>query len=119
MAQHPNASKQTRWLHLILRWQRCQHKLTVRKFCQRHGLSEPSFYTWRSVLRQRGLLQDPPPPQAPTSPAFVKLTVDAEAAATTSAIDLVLSERRLLRVRAGFDPDTLLALVRLLEEPPC
>ena len=119
MAQHPNASKQTRWLNLILRWQRCRHKLTVREFCQRHELSEPSFYTWRNVLRQRGLLQDLPPPQAPTSPAFVKLTVAPEPVSATAAIDLVLSERRLLRVRAGFDRDTLLALVRLLEEPPC
>src|SRR5271163_4029710 len=113
MAQHPDASKQTRWLNLVLRWQRCRHKLTVREFCQRHGLSEPSFYTWRSVLRQRGLIQDQPPPQAPTSPTFVKLTVAAEPTSVTPAIDLVLSERRLLRVRAGFDPDTLLKLVRL------
>jgi hypothetical protein len=30
-----------------------------------------------------------------------------------------LNERRLLRVRAGFDADTLLKLVRLLEEPSC
>jgi transposase-like protein len=119
MAQHPNASKQTRWLNLMLRWQRCRHKLTVREFCQRHGLSEPSFYTWRSVLRQRGLLQDSPSPPAPTSPAFVKLTVAAEPASADTAIDLVLSERCLLRVRAGFDPDTLRALVRLLEEPLC
>src|SRR5271156_4871839 len=104
MPQRPNASKQTRWLNLILRWQRRQHKLTVREFCQRHGLSEPSFYTWRSVLRQRGLIQDLPPPQAPTVPAFVKLTVAAEPASAATAIDLVLSERRLLRVRAGFDP---------------
>ena len=116
MAQHPDASKQTRWLNLILRWQQCQPKITVREFCQRRGLSEPSFHSWRRVLRQRGLLPDSPPTHSPTSPAFVKLTVDAEPA--TAAIDLVLSERRLLRIHPGFDPDTLLALVRLLEEEP-
>jgi hypothetical protein len=50
--------------------------------------------------------------------AFVKLTVDAEPPAA-SAIDLVLSERRFLRIRPGFDAATLRELVRLLEEPSC
>jgi len=32
---------------------------------------------------------------------------------------MVLSDRRLLRLRPGFDPAMLLELVRLLEEPAC
>jgi hypothetical protein len=75
------------------------------------------------VLRQRGLLHDPPAPAEPTQTAatptaFVKVTVDAVPPAAT-AVELVLSERRLLRVRPGFDPATLLQLARLLEEPAC
>jgi transposase-like protein len=119
MARHPDASTQTRWLKLIRRWQQSQPQPTVRDFCQRHGLSEPSFYSWRRLLRQRGLLQEPAPTPAPPTPAFVKLTVSPEPAPATSAIELVLDQRRLLRVRAGFDPDTLVQLVRLLEELPC
>jgi transposase-like protein len=119
MARQPDASKQRRWLDLMHRWHESQ--LTVREFCERHRLSEPNFYVWRRVLRERGLLHDPPvpaaaTPAAPTLTAFVKLTLDA-APATATAVDLVLSERRLLRVRPGFDPSTLLQLVRLLEEP--
>ena len=34
-----------------------------------------------------------------------------------SAIEVVLGDRRLLRVRPGFDAELLLELVRLLEEP--
>jgi transposase len=118
MARQPDASKQQRWLDLMHRWHESQ--LTVRAFCERHRLSEPNFYVWRRVLRERGLLHDPPAPTqaAPTATAFVKLTVDAPRVAAT-AVDLVLSERRLLRVRPGFDPATLLQLVRLLEEPAC
>jgi transposase len=119
MARHPDASKQRRWLDLMHRWHESQ--LTVRAFCERHRLSEPNFYLWRRVLRERGLLHDPPTPAqatqaAPTPTAFVKLTVDA-APPTAIAVDLVLNERRLLRVHPGFDPATLLQLVRLLEEP--
>jgi transposase-like protein len=112
MAQSPDAGKQRHWLDLVQRWQRS--KLTVREFCERNQLSEASFYAWRRVLRERGLIQDPPTESATSStPAFVKLMVDK---ASTGAIDVVLRNRRLLRVRPGFDADMLLELVRLLEE---
>jgi transposase len=98
----------------VQRWQRS--KLSVREFCEYHQIGEASFYAWRRVLRERGLIQDPPTESATSStPAFVKLTVDAESAAA-SAVDVVLSDGRLLRVRPGFDAEMLLQLVRLLEE---
>lgn len=131
MARHHDASKERRWLDLILLWQKS--KLTIREFCQRRQLREPSFYFWQRVLRQRGLIiqeraaESPAPKPAkssapPKTPAFVKLTLDADtepAPPTATAIEVVLSARRLLRVRPGFDPAMLLQLVRLLEEPAC
>ena len=112
MARLPDSRKQQRWLELILRCQRSQ--LSIREFCQRHCISEPSFFAWRRVLKQRGLLQDAPT-QADASP-FVKLTVAASE--PVSAIEVVLGQR-VLRVQPGFDADMLLQLVRLLETPPC
>lgn len=141
MARHHDASKERRWLDLILLWKRS--KLTISEFCRSRQLSQPSFYFWRRVLRQRGLIQDwsaasptpkfakspaPKPTRSSTAakpPAFVNLRVDALPSPATTpttpiAIDLVLSERRLLRVHPGFDSTTLLQLLRLLEkEPPC
>ncbi len=100
-----------------------------RAFCERQQLSEANFYAWRRVLRQRGLIdQDDAPVTRPMSlPAFVKVSVSPGAAAngnvpsasSVSAIDLVLPQGRLLRVRPGFDPDSLRQLVRLLEETSC
>ena len=60
----------------------------------------------------------PQQPDNPATPAFVKLSV---AASTTPspAIEVVVAERHLLRVRSGFDADLLRQLVRLLEEPSC
>jgi transposase-like protein len=121
MAQHPDASKQNRWLELIGRWQ--QSQLTIREFCDRHHVSEASFFSWRSVLRQRGLLDELTAPKtakaAPRSSAFVKLTPVGPEPAAAGAIEVVLDDRRVLRVRPGFDADLLLQLVRLLEEPTC
>lgn len=117
MARRTDASTQQRWLELISLWQ--QSQLSVRAFCHRHRLSEPSFYTWRRLLRRRGLLPARPAAQpASSTPAFVKLSLPAEPH-TAVAIEVVLSQRRLLRVPPGFDPDTLRQLVRLLEEPTC
>jgi transposase-like protein len=117
MAQRPDAAKQNRWLELIRRWQRSQ--TTVREFCECHEVSEASFFSWRRTLRERGLLDEPMPSKASAgAPAFVKLsTVVVEP--TGSPIELVLSQRRLLRLRPGFDAEMLLQLVRLLEEPVC
>ncbi len=116
MARLPDAGKQRRWLELIHLWQQSQR--TVCEFCDRHRLSQASFYAWRRALRERGLLQTPPTLQPRRPAAFVKLTLDTTQPAV-SAVELVLSDRRLLRLRPGFDPAMLLELVRLLEEPPC
>jgi transposase len=116
MARLPDPSKQRRWLELMRLWQ--QSQLTVWQFCEQHRLSEASFYAWRRVLKQRGLLQARPNREPPTPAAFVKLTLDAEPPAA-SMVELVLGDRRLLRLRPGFDSAMLLELVRLLEEPAC
>jgi transposase len=110
--------KQQRWLELIRRWR--QSQLTVRAFCCRHGLNEANFYLWRRVLRERGLLNDPPAPtrrtlQSPRHTAFVELTLDSQPA----AVELVLSNQRRLRIPPGFDPATLRQLLLVLEEPGC
>jgi transposase len=117
MAQHSDSGKQRHWLDLIRLWQ--QSKLSVRAFCRRHRLSEPSFYCWRRTLRQRGLIGQQPADVAKTeSPAFVQVSVTAGTAAPRS-IDVVLANGRRLRVRPGFDVNTLRQLLRVLEEPAC
>jgi transposase-like protein len=111
MGHRVDLEKQANWLALVQSWQCSQ--LTVREFCRRHRLSEASFHSWRRVLRERGLLTDA---DRHAMSAFVKLVAAAEPA--DRAIELVLGER-LVRVRPGFDADTLLQLVKLLEDAPC
>jgi hypothetical protein len=56
---------------------------------------------------------------ASQSSAFVKLTPVGPEPTAASTIEVVLGDRRVLRVRPGFDAELLLELVRLLEEPTC
>jgi transposase-like protein len=109
VAQRSDAAKQARWLELIRSWQRSH--FTVREFCQRHQVSEASFFSWRRVLRERGLLEAKPS-------AFVKL-MPRDAAPGDAPLEVIVHPRRRLIVRPGFDAQTLLQLVHLLEEPTC
>jgi transposase len=117
MAQRPDTGKACLWLERIRLWQ--QSQLSVRDFCQRRRLREPSFYSWRRLLRERGLIGDgAQATPAVTTPAFLKVTVNADAP-PAPPIYVVLGKGRMLRVRPGFDPDLLRQLLCVLEEPSC
>ena len=116
MGPRPDTGKEERWLDHVRRWQNSQ--LTVRQFCRRHRLREANFYAWRRGAAQRGLFPDSLI-TLDTTPAFVKVAVDAEPVPAESPIEIVLVRGRVLRVRAGFDADVVRQLVQLLEEPGC
>lgn len=94
MAQVLNTPKELWWLERIRRWQKSQ--LSVRLFCRRQQLSEPSFYAWRRTLAQRGLLVEPAAraAAAPSTPAFVPLQLQGAGAANSTAalLEVVLAD---------------------------
>jgi transposase-like protein len=106
-----DCKKEGFWRRMLQRWR--QSGLSVRDFCARHGLSQPSFYAWRRTLVQR---------DAEVQFVPVRLTPEPtnSATATTSALELVLGDHRRLRIAPGFDGPTLTRLLALLEEGrPC
>jgi hypothetical protein len=113
-AQWRDPTKENTWRRLLRQWQRSG--LTGRGFCAAHGLSEASFYAWRRELARRD--QENGVNDAAPRPAFLKLAVDASTS-LAPAIDVVLAEGRLLRVRPGFDADLLRQLLQVLEESSC
>ena len=101
--------KERQWRRWIAQWR--TSGLSVRDFCDRHGLATPSFYAWRNRLQQR----------AADTPAVVAVQVVADAPlAQASALELVLADGRIVRVAPGFDAATLRQLLTALEgERPC
>jgi transposase len=93
------------WRMVLARWRRSG--LSVRAFCRAEGVGEPSFYAWRRRLDQAD----------PKKPVFLPVHVVTEAAQepATRGIEVVLANGRCLRVGPGFDPQTLVKLVDLLE----
>jgi transposase len=101
--------KEHQWRQWLRQWQSSGQ--SVRDFCDRHGLSQATFYAWRRILRQR---------DADATP-FVAVQVVADTlSAPAPPLEVVLAGGRCLRITSGFDPDTLRQLLAVLEEaPPC
>jgi transposase len=101
--------KEQQWRHWIHQWQ--HSGLSVRAFCDRHGLAQPSFYAWRRTLQLRAAAASPFVP--------VHLLPD-EPRAPAASLEVILAGGRCLRVSPGFDPATLRQLLAVLEEArPC
>jgi hypothetical protein len=119
MTRQIDLGKQQLWLQRVQRWQRSQ--LTIRDFCARHHLSEPSFYSWKRILTERGLL-----PSAgaairqpgTATPLFVAARV-ADVVVEPQPLEIVLSDGLRVRVAADFDAATLRRLLALLRGQPC
>jgi hypothetical protein len=100
--------KERQWQRWIGEWQ--TSGLSVRAFCARRGLTVGSFYSWRRVLERRAAEQA----------AFVPVQVVADTVpAQTSALEVVLTDGRTVRVAPGFDAATLRQLLAVLEGRPC
>jgi hypothetical protein len=114
-------AKEKVWRRLLRLWKRSGQ--TGRDFCASHGLSEPSFYSWRREIARRDqeMRTATPPVTRPAArgplPAFVQVTVDAQAVPAT--LEVMLVHGRRVRIPPGFDADVLRQLLRVLEEPSC
>jgi transposase-like protein len=106
--------KERFWRRMLA--QRQRSGLSVRAFCEIHGLSEPRFHAWRRILQKRDAqaVRFVPVEIVPDDPA------PCPTQGAASALELLLSNGRLLRIGTGFDTATLQRLLALLEEGrPC
>jgi hypothetical protein len=103
------ASQEQYWRAMLRRWH--DSGLSVRAFCEEHGLAVPSFYAWRRTLAQRDAAVRFVPVQVTAEPELRTM-----AAGSPSGLELVLAADRRLRIAPGFDAPTLRRLLALLEE---
>lgn len=105
----PRYEREQFWRDLIGRQQRSGQ--SVAAFCRAHGVSQPSFFSWRKRLRLRS--------HAAPSP-FVPVQIDLSSPLTQSAhIEILLPSGACVRVSHGCDRQTLETVLAALEPPPC
>lgn len=118
-----DADKERFWRGCVARWR--SSGLSVREFCRREALSEPSFYSWRRELARReegepvcrGAAQ-PRRQRSQKTNAFMQVHVVAPHV-SNSAVEIILPRGRRVRLRPGFDRVTLEAVLDILEQRSC
>ena len=121
--------KERFWRRLLQLWRRSGR--SIRAFCAEHRVREGSFHAWRRTIadRDRQLATQPEglsgsrhvaPHQVTAGQAtFVPLRIVPTPAGDPSrAFEVVLSDDRVVRVPAGFDPASLRQLLAILQEQP-
>ncbi len=112
--------KEQFWRRMVA--QQRQSAGTIRAFCEREGLSQPSFYQWRRELSRRDRASMTrrgaavPGATRRGAATFVPIQVVPEVA----LIEIALPGGVVVRVRAGADAATLRqVLAALVEGGPC
>jgi hypothetical protein len=118
-------AKERYWRRHVAAWQRSGQ--SVRAYCAAEELAEPSFYGWRRLLAPRDRCDDTKARQVGSADAGLVNQVDSpfvpvrlvEESPAAAAVEVVLRGGRVVRVAAGFAPQTLRAVVAALEDLPC
>jgi hypothetical protein len=101
--------------------------LTIREYCRKLALREPSFYAWRRIISERDRATRLTPAVTPSpGPAFLPVAFnEPQARHSGAAIDIRLANGSRIRVRSGCDRSLLADVLAMLhasartEARPC
>jgi hypothetical protein len=117
-----DAQKEAYWLKTLGDWSKSG--ISCNAYCERKGLSRSTFVWWKRELGRRGKWPNPATGQRnlpgkasePTHPPFLPIAVIS---ASRPDLKLIVSERYRVDVPRGFDPDTLVRLLMVLDSRGC
>jgi transposase len=119
-------AKEREWRERMQRWRRSGE--SVRAFCRREDLRESAFYAWRRELarrREEHQVLRGDGKEAGASPSaeavrFLPVQVVEEGRREDSGgVEILVGRERTIRVRPGFDRQTLLDVLAVLEASTC
>ncbi len=87
-----------------------QSGASIRQWCERHGVSEPSFYFWRRELARRN------EQRLDASPLIVPVEVAPPVVGNRGDLEIELPGRILVRVHPGCNLDLLRQTLAVLRE---
>ena len=137
-ARQGGSERQIYWEEAMRRWK--ESGQSVRAFCHNEGVRESAFYFWRRELAQRSHRTEAAngarPQASPLTtashsserassrhssvPSFLPVRVVEDVAVeAASGVEIILAHGCTVRVRAGFDRQTLTDVLAVLEVRPC
>ncbi len=107
--REPRESTKDHWKRILEDW--VASGMDERDYCRRSVIPITKFRWWRKRLRPEHAVPTP----------FVSVRVKKERSVPISSvpIEIVFPRDRIVRVRPGFDEETLARIVQILEAPPC
>ena len=132
------SERQMYWEEAMRRWK--ESGQSVRAFCHNEGVRESAFYFWRRELAQRSHRTEAAngarPQASPLTtashsserassrhssvPSFLPVRVVEDVAVeAASGVEIILAHGCTVRVRSGFDRQTLANVLAVLEARPC
>jgi hypothetical protein len=119
------ARREAHWREVLERWRRSG--LSKTEFSSREGISRDVLGWWQVEIARRELARQSRIPVVPlkrddaalSRPAFIPVRVtEPPSSPTSTPLDLVVGDR-IVRVRPGFDVQTLSRLLAILEGDAC
>jgi transposase-like protein len=107
--QKSDTDQQQFWKMVIETWQ--SSGLSVRQFCKKESLSEPSFYSWRKKLTDDKPEQDNQHKPEPST--FIEVAMPKN---NSAAIELVLTSGNTLKLPNGVDAKTLTTIISVIHQ---
>jgi hypothetical protein len=100
-----DSGSEEHWRQVVASWRRSG--LSIRAFCARHGLSEPTYYLRRREIDRHDLLK--------TQFLPVRVIRGETASDSGAGVEIAAANGRCLRVRPGFDRSTFVQVLDPLE----
>jgi transposase-like protein len=135
--------REQQWQAAVRQWQKSGQ--SIREYCRTLGVKESAFYFWRRELVRRGSagaqqqegdgrrlagkasrgermsgpLRRTPRAEHDQARFLPVHVVMGREQATTGGVEIVVGDGRTVRVRSGFDRQTLAEVLAVLEARPC
>ena len=111
MVRRKNAEKELQWREILDR--QAGSGFSIREFCAREGISQPSFYAWRKKLRERPA-ETARRPEQPAGDA--QLFVPLQLLDPSGSLEIVHPRGYRIQVTGDVNPVALRHVIEALEE---
>jgi transposase-like protein len=91
---------------------------SVMAFCRREAVAESAFYRWRSELKQRSAFH-PAEGQTNKAARFLPVKVADDNKSEVGEMELHLGTACVIHLKPGFDRQTLMDVLSVLEASTC
>ena len=117
MRRNQSTSKEKYWREIITEWK--SSGMSINDYCRKRGLKGVTFYYWRRELRKRDQQACHGIVKTSAKVIEVPFTEVRLKGWEPPGIEVIISDARRIVVHPGFDTESFIRVIRLLEGSSC